>query len=161
MLAPVRAGTPFLLPCASTKRGKEVCGFMDNILREATLIVAQIHDSLVRLNAGFDLPFGDKEMHFIVMLALGMVLFFVVHFVFKRLSRISVTAISFIYVFTVMAVLGFAIEVGQRITGTGNMDFGDIVAGLYGVLAFFAVYTAYRLLAMGIGWLWRRRKGAR
>ena len=133
----------------------------DSILREMTLITAQIHDSLMRLNDDFDLPFGDKELHFIVMLVLGMVLFFVVHFVFKRLAKVSVTAISFIYVFTVMAVIGFAIEVGQRLTGTGNMDFGDIVAGLYGVLAFFAVYTAYRLLAMGIGWLWRRRKGAR
>ena len=49
-----------------------------------------------------------------------------------------------------MTVLGFAIEIGQRISGTGEMDFADIVAGLYGVLAFFAVYTAYRLLAMGV-----------
>ena len=133
----------------------------DSILRETTLIVAQIHDSLMRLNDDFSLPFDDKALHFIVMLALGMALFFVVHVLFKRLAKISVTAISFIYVFTVMAVIGFAIEVGQRITGTGNMDFGDIVAGLYGVLAFFAVYTVYRLLAMGIGWLWRRRKEKR
>lgn len=133
----------------------------DSILREITLIVAQIHDSLMRLNDDFNLPFDDKALHFIVMLALGMALFFVVHFLFKRLAKISVTAISFIYVFTVMAVIGFAIEVGQRITGTGNMDFGDIVAGLYGVLAFFAAYTVYRLLAMGIGWLWRRRKEKR
>ena len=44
--------------------------------------------------------------------------------------------------------LGFAIEVGQKITGTGEMDFGDVVAGLYGVLAFFAVYTAYRVLVL-------------
>ena len=79
------------------------------------------------------------------MFALGMMLFFAVHFVFKRLAKWSITAISFIYVFTVMTVLGFAIEIGQKITGTGEMDFRDIVAGLYGVLLFFAIYTVYRV----------------
>lgn len=28
------------------------------------------------------------------------------------------------------------------------MDFGDVVAGLYGARAFFAVYTVYRLLVL-------------
>lgn len=115
-------------------------------MREATLLVAHIHDILLRLDDEFALSLSDKDMHFLVMLVVGMALFFAVHFVFKRLAKVSVTAISFIYVFTVMTVLGFAIEVGQRITGTGNMDFRDIAAGLYGVLAFFAVYAAYKLL---------------
>ena len=130
-------------------------------MREMTLIVAQIHDSLVRLKDVADLPLGDKEMHFIVMFALGMMLFFVVQFVFTRLAKFSVTAISFVYVFTVMAVLGFAIEVGQRITGTGNMEFGDIAAGLYGVLLFFGIYTAYRAVVLLCRWLWRRAKARR
>lgn len=118
------------------------------LLQELTMIMAQVHDSLMRLNDGFELQLGDKDLHFIIMALAGMVLFFVVHAVFKRLAKWSITAVSFIYVFTVMTVLGFAIEIGQRISGTGEMDFGDVVAGLYGVLAFFAVYTAYRLLVM-------------
>ena len=105
------------------------------------MIVAQIHESLMHLNDNFELYFGDKDMHFIVMAVLGMILFFMVHFVFKRLAKWSITAISFIYVFTVMTVLGLAIEIGQKITGTGDMDFRDGGAGLYGVLAFCAVYT--------------------
>ena len=113
------------------------------------MIIAQVHESIVHLNDDFELVLGDKELHFILMAVLGMLLFFMVHFVFKRLAKWSITAVSFIYVFTVMTVLGFAIEIGQRISGTGEMDFADIVAGLYGVLAFFAVYTAYRLLVMG------------
>ena len=131
------------------------------LLRELTVLMAHVHDSMMRLNDGFELSFGDKEMHFAVMLVLGMMLFFVVHFVFSRLAKWSVTAISFIYVFTVMTVLGFAIEIGQRISGTGEMDFADIVAGLYGVLAFFAVYTVYRLVVLLVGWLigrYRRKK---
>ena len=119
------------------------------LLRELTLIMAQVHDSLMRLNDGFELRLGDKDLHFVIMALAAMLLFFLVHAVFRRLAKWSITAVSFIYVFTVMTVLGFAIEIGQRISGTGEMDFADIVAGLYGVLAFFAVYTAYRLLVMG------------
>lgn len=128
------------------------------LLRELTVLMAHVHDSLMRLNDGFELSFGDKEMHFAVMLVLGMMLFFVVHFVFSRLAKWSITAVSFIYVFTVMTVLGFAIEIGQRISGTGEMDFGDIVAGLYGVLAFFAVYTVYRVVVLLISWAIRRAR---
>ena len=127
------------------------------------MIVAQIHEFLLHLNDGFELRLGDKDLHFIIMAVLGMLLFFMVHFVFKRLAKWSVTAISFIYVFTLMTVMGFAIEVGQKITGTGEMDFADVVAGLYGVLAFFGIYTVYRLLVMLASHLagrYRRRKAA-
>ena len=129
------------------------------LLRELTMIVAQIHSFLLHLNDGFELRLGDKDLHFIIMALLGMLLFFMVHFVFKRLAKWSVTAISFIYVFTLMTVLGFAIEVGQKITGTGEMDFADVVAGLNGVLLFFAVYTVYRLIAMLVGWIYHRIRG--
>ena len=128
------------------------------LLRELTLIMAQVHDSLMRLNDGFELRLGDKDLHFVIMALAAMLLFFLVHAVFRRLAKWSITAVSFIYVFTVMTVLGFAIEIGQRISGTGEMDFADVVAGLYGVLAFFAVYTAYRLLAMGVSVLLRKTR---
>ena len=128
------------------------------LLRELTLIMAQVHDSLMRLNDGFELRLGDKDLHFVIMALAAMLLFFLVHAVFRRLAKWCITVVSFIYVFTVMTVLGFAIEIGQRISGTGEMDFADIVAGLYGVLAFFAVYTAYRLLAMGVSVLLRKTR---
>ena len=128
------------------------------ILREMTLLMAQVHDMLMRINDGFELQLGDKDWHFIIMALVAMMLFFMVHFVFKRLAKWSITAVSFIYVFTVMTVFGFAIEIGQKITGTGEMDFADIVAGLYGVLMFFAVYSVYRLLILLIGWLSSRKK---
>ena len=131
------------------------------LLRELTLIMAQIHESVMRLNDGFELSLGDKDWHFIIMALLGMVLFFVVHAVFSRLAKWSITAVSFIYVFTVMTVLGFAIEIGQRISGTGEMDFADVVAGLYGVLVFFAVYTVYRLIVLFTGWMMKKIRGKR
>lgn len=131
---------------------------LTKLLREMTTMMAQTHESLLRINDIFELSLSDKELHFAIMAVLGMLLFFVVHFVFKRLAKWSITAISFIYVFTVMTVLGFAIEIGQQISGTGSMDFNDVVAGLYGVLVFFGIYTAYRLLAMAAGWLFGKMK---
>lgn len=133
----------------------------ETLLYEATMIVAQVHESLMHLNDSFELAFNDKELHFLVMFAIGMVLFFMVHFVFKRLARWSITAISFIYVFTVMTVLGFAIEIGQRITGTGDMDFGDVISGLYGVLVFFLIYSAYRIVVFLITRIVRRVRANR
>ena len=134
-----------------------VQGF-EMLLRELTLIMAQVHDSLMRLNDGFELQLDDKGLHFAIMALLAMALFFVVHAVFKRLAKWSITVVSFIYVFTVMTVLGFAIEIGQRITGTGNMDFADVVAGLYGVLAFFGVYTVVRLAGLLLSRLFGGRR---
>lgn len=130
----------------------------ETLLRELTLIMARVHDLLMHVNDGFELSLGDKDWHFIIMAALAMMLFFAVHAIFTRLAKWSITAISFIYVFTIMTVLGFAIEIGQRISGTGEMDFADIVAGLYGVLAFFAVYTAYRLFVLAAAAVLRRWK---
>ena len=116
------------------------------LLKESTVLMAQIHVELKRLNVVCGLNLDDKQLHFVVMAAIGMLLFFLVHFVFRRLAKWSITAVSFIYVFTIMTVLGFAIEIGQWITGTGNMDFGDVAAGLYGVLVFFGVYAVYRMI---------------
>jgi len=128
------------------------------LLREMTMLMARVHDLLMHVNDGFELSLSDKDWHFIIMAIAAMAMFFAVHAVFRRLARWSITAISFIYVFTVMAGLGFAIEIGQRISGTGEMDFADIVAGLYGVLAFFAVYTVYRLFVLAAAAMLRRWK---
>lgn len=154
----ISAGKPCRTDRRYTKGGIAV---FEMLLREMTLIMAQVHQSIMRLNDGFELSLGDKDWHFIVMALLAMALFFVVHAVFARLAKWSITAVSFIYVFTVMTVLGFAIEIGQRISGTGEMDFGDVVAGLYGVLAFFAAYTVCRLAALLVQSLMARIRGKR
>lgn len=120
------------------------------VLREGTMIVAQLHELIIKTCQGLGFQSDDKAMHFAVMAVLAMLLFFIVHFIFTRLAEWSITAISFIYVFTVMTALGFAIEIGQQITNTGNMDFWDVVAGLQGVLAFFLVYSVLRLIYWSI-----------
>ena len=52
--------------------------------------------------------------------------------------------ISWIYVTTLIVVITFAIEIGQKITNTGNMEFADIMFGLIGFLAIFFVFCFVR-----------------
>ena len=52
--------------------------------------------------------------------------------------------ITFLYVFTVVLVLTFAIEIGQGYYGTGAMEFDDVVYGVAGFLAFFFVFAVIR-----------------
>ena len=57
-----------------------------------------------------------------------------------------VLAITWIYALTVLLVLTFAIEIGQSLTGTGTMEFGDVVAGMGGFFAVTAVIVTLHLL---------------
>ena len=107
-------------------------------------IIARIHTYLLTLNDGFEYVFSDKELHFLVIGILGMAMLFVVYPLFKALSRNHVMVIAWIYVFTVILVITFAIEIGQKVSNTGVMDFKDVVFGIVGFLAMFLVFSIIR-----------------
>ncbi len=108
--------------------------------------IARIHEKILALNDRYEYNFSDKQLHFIVIGILGMGMIFVVHPFFKWLAkRGHVLIISWLYVFTLIIVLTFSIEIGQRVTRTGVMDFGDIVFGVGGFLLMFGVFAAFRL----------------
>ena len=113
---------------------------MSTVLKVITGIVNYLHDKLILSSRYMGLHLSDKQLHFLVIGLLGIVLFLFVNKVFKYLIRYSLTAISFIYTFTVLVVLVFAIEIEQKITGRGNMEFQDILEGLWGFLVVFAIY---------------------
>ena len=52
--------------------------------------------------------------------------------------------IAWIYVLTLIIVMTFAIEIGQKVTGTGNMEFADIVMGVFGFIVMFLVFSVVR-----------------
>ena len=138
---------------------------MSRFLRTLVAWVTRAHDAIMTLNDSFETNFSDKEMHFLVIGAMGLLLILLVYPLFKALAnRNRVLAITWIYVLTVLVVLTFAIEIGQRITGTGDMDFGDIVAGMGGFFAVTAVLAALHLLTwaaralLGAG---RKRRASR
>ena len=113
--------------------------------------IAKVHSLILRLNDKFEYDFSDKQLHFLVIGVLGMGMVFVVYPVFKWLAkRNHVMVIAWIYVFTLIMGITFAIEIGQKITGTGAMEFADIVFGVLGFAVFFLIFALIREIYHGI-----------
>lgn len=119
--------------------------------------IADIHTYLLGLNDAYEYSFSDKQLHFLVIGVLGMAMIFIVHPIFKWLVKHNhVMVISWLYVFTVILVITFAIEIGQKVTGTGAMEFADIVFGVVGFLAMFLIFALIRSIYHAIRNLIRR-----
>ena len=118
---------------------------MGKLLYWMVEMIAKIHNRLLTLNDAYEYNFSDKELHFLIIGALGMAMIFVVHPVFKWLvKRNHIMVVSWIYVFTMIIVITFAIEIGQRVTHTGAMEFADIMFGVFGFLCMFLVFSVIR-----------------
>ena len=97
------------------------------------------------MSDAFEYNFTDKELHFFVIGILGMGMIFIIHPIFKWLVKNNhIMVISWGYVFTVIIVLSFAIEIGQKITNTGMMEFADIMFGLVGFMVMFSIFIFFR-----------------
>ncbi len=131
------------------------------MMRELIKLMANrmndIHDILVDT---FGVHMTDKELHFWVIGIIGIITYFIVYFCFKIIEKMqwSITILSFIYTFTVMVVLVFAIELQQAITNRGNMEFADAVMGLWGYLVFFLVYIVAAFIIYTIVKLFKGKK---
>jgi glycopeptide antibiotics resistance protein len=112
--------------------------------------ISRIHDKLLQINDTSALFLTDKQLHFVVMGLVGMGLLLVIYPLFLALSKRHVLTIAWIYVFTVMVVLSFAIEIGQGITDTGNMDLEDVISGLAGFMLLFFIFAVLRMIFLGI-----------
>lgn len=116
--------------------------------------IAKIHSWLLRLNDAYEYNFTDKQLHFLVIGVLGMGLIFTVYPVFKWLvKRGHVMTIAWIYVFTLIIVITFAIEIGQKVTNTGAMEFADIVMGVFGFVVMYTVFAVIRQIVKAIAGL--------
>jgi glycopeptide antibiotics resistance protein len=130
--------------------------FLDEVLSMVRFLyfmvegVARIHDKLLQINDSSALFLTDKQLHFAVMGLLGMGLLLVIYPLFLLLSKRHVLTIAWIYVFTVMVMLSFAIEIGQGITDTGNMDLEDVISGLAGFMLLFIIFAILRMIFIGI-----------
>lgn len=123
-------------------------------------LIAKIHGYIMRLNDAYEYNFSDKELHFLVVGTMGMGFIFVIYPVFKWLAKHDhVMVIAWIYVFTLIVVITFAIEIGQKVTNTGNMDFADIVMGVLGFAAMFFVFAVIReIYKLIVGLIQSRRE---
>ncbi len=119
-------------------------------------LVAKAHDFLLHLNDSFELYLNDKQLHFLVMGVAGFLLFLVVRWLFAKLRP---NAVAWVYTLTVMGTLALAIEIGQAVTHTGNMELADVAMGMWGVLAFGAVYTLLHYIIKAIRKMGRKHQG--
>ena len=113
--------------------------------------ISKFHSFFLSLNDEFEYNFSDKELHFLIIGFLGMGFIFVVYPVFKWLAKHNhIMTIAWIYVFTLIIVITFAIEIGQKVSGTGTMDFADIVFGIVGFIFMYIVFVLIRSIWHGI-----------
>lgn len=125
---------------------------MESILETLMVMIAKSHSYILSLNDAYEKNFSDKELHFLVIGLIGMALVLVIYPLFKILSRNHVLVIVFIYVFSLILVLTFAIEIGQWYSGSGTMDFDDMVFGVVGFLLMFVVFAVVREIILAV---WR------
>ena len=78
--------------------------------------------------------------------AAGMAFLLLIYPLFILLSKRHVLIIAWLYVFTVLVMLSFAIEIGQGLSGTGNMEMRDIISGLAGFMFLFLIFAFLRLI---------------
>ena len=124
---------------------------MRELLYACVGLITKIHDKVMQINNAYETNFSDKDLHFLVIGLLGLAMIFVVYPLFKYLAKKNhVMVIAWIYVFTVIVVITFAIEIGQKITHTGAMEFADIMFGIVGCLAMFAAFVVLRMIYHGI-----------
>lgn len=131
---------------------------MGEIIKLLAYLANEVHDILDKILEVIGLDLSDKTLHFIFFGFLGVVMFLVVNIVFRWISKWSIELISFIYTFTFLAVLALSIEIQQKITGRGNMEFNDIVAGLLGFVTFTGIYAVIRGAIYHIIKIYKKRK---
>lgn len=129
---------------------------MVEILKLTAKFINDIHDKVLDIVSIAGYQLNDKQLHFIFMALIGIIIFAFTQIIFKKLSKYSITAISFIYTLTVMVVIVFAIEIQQKLTNRGNMEFADIAYGLYGFIYIFLIYLLIKFIIIAIKKLYKK-----
>jgi len=118
---------------------------MIDLLYRMIYWVAEMHDHILAMNDAGGYYFDDKQLHFIVIGVMGLLMIFIVYPIFKLLAKYNHTmVIAWIYVFTLLTVITFAIEIGQWLSGTGSMEMADVTSGLSGFFIMFLVFAVIR-----------------
>ncbi|CDQ18877.1 hypothetical protein [Halobacillus karajensis] len=113
-------------------------------MREIILLLADVvnvwHDVIWKLTDMMGWELTDKDLHFWVIGILGIIGLIFVDLLFHALAKWSISVISFLFTFAMVLVFVFAVEIQQKIMGSGNMEFADAVASLLGFFLFCGIY---------------------
>ena len=137
-------------------------GMFRTFLAHVVRFVTYMHTKILGLNDSYELYLSDKELHFFFFLIVGVLLIVVLYPLFRFLVKRNKTLyIVWIYVFTFLLAFTLLIEIGQRLTGTGMMDYMDTVAGIVGFLLASAIVFVIRWIYMFIKWVIKKVKESR
>lgn len=103
-----------------------------------------LHDFVVNIFKFLGFGLTDKDLHFWFVGIIGIAIFVLSDLVFRYVTRWSISVISFIYTCTVLIVVVFGLEIEQKITGRGAMEFADIVSGLWGFIVMLSGLLAIK-----------------
>ncbi len=114
---------------------------MNKIIYLIITLITKLHAKFMSINDNSGLFLSDKQLHFLIIGFFGFCMLILIQPIFRWLARNHAEVIiTFLYVFTIVIVVSFAIELGQAYTGTGTMELLDIASGILGFFVFSAVY---------------------
>lgn len=106
-----------------------------SLINKFIKITYKLHSKLLTINDGMENSLSDKQLHFLIVGLMGVGLMIVIGPIFKYLAKRHLTIlITWFYVLNVLIVATFALEIAQGYSGTGFMDFNDIISGIKGYL---------------------------
>lgn len=130
-----------------------------DILVKAVSLVTYMHSRILGINDSNELFLTDKELHFYTVAVFGVVLLLCLYPLFKYMVKRNKTMlITWLFVFVFLTGFTLLIEVGQKLTGTGDMDYLDTVAGLMGFIVASAILLIVRELWLLLKFLFNRGK---
>ncbi len=114
-------------------------------------LITKLHMKFLSINDNHGLNLTDKQLHFLIIGIFGFCMLMVIQPIFRWLIKHHADLmITFLYVFTIVVVISFGIEIGQAYSGTGDMDFYDIASGILGFFTFFGIYLIGYLVFHGV-----------
>ena len=116
-----------------------------DIIVKAVSLVTYMHGRILGINDSNELFLSDKELHFYTVAVFGVILLFCLYPLFRYMVKRNKTLlITWIFVFVFLVGFTLLIEVGQKLTGTGDMDYLDTMAGLLGFIVVSVVLLIVR-----------------
>lgn len=130
-----------------------------DIIAKTVALVTYMHGKILGINDSNELFLSDKELHFYTVAVFGVILLFCLYPLFKYMVKRNKTMlITWLFVFLFLVGFTLLIEVGQKLTGTGDMDYLDTVAGLMGFIVASMILLIVREIWLLLKLLFNKEK---
>ncbi|MFD2444225.1 hypothetical protein ACFSO7_09610 [Bacillus sp. CGMCC 1.16607] len=120
---------------------------MEQFINFMSTTLTNIHDYIILFTETVGLKISDKVLHFYILGIVGLMIFALADMLFKKLAKWSISFVTFTFSLTLVMIIAFVIEMEQKWTDSGNVEFMDIIFGLSG---FMVILSIYLLIVSGV-----------